>query len=163
MKVSLIVAMAQNRVIGRDNGLPWRLRSDLARFKRLTMDHHLLLGRKTYDSIGRPLPGRTMVVITRDREWQREGVQVVHSVDAALRLAQDAGEREAFVGGGGEIYRQTLPLADRIYLTQIHEEIEGDAFFPDFDLAAWREVEREDREPDARNPHRYSFITLEPR
>ena len=163
MQISLIVAMARNRVIGRDNTLPWRLRADLARFKRLTMGHHLLVGRKTYDSIGRPLPGRTMVVITRDRTWQREGVQVVHSVDAALRLAQDAGETEAFIGGGGEIYRQTLDLADRIYLTRIDEEIEGDANFPEFDAGRWREVEREDREPDERNPHRYSFITLEPR
>jgi dihydrofolate reductase len=161
MKLSIIVAVAANGVIGRDNKLPWRLRADLARFKRLTMGHHLLVGRKTWESIGRPLPGRTMVVITRRAGYSAGGIRAAGSIDAALEIARRAGETETFVAGGAEIYRQTIERADRIYLTRIHAEIEGDTFFPEIDGSRWREVAREDREPDDRNPYRFSFIDYE--
>lgn len=161
MKLSIIVAMAANGVIGKDNTLPWRLRADLARFKRLTMGHHLLVGRKTWESIGRPLPGRTMVVITRRDGFSADGIRVAGSIDEALEIARRAGETEAFVAGGAEIYRQVLERADRLYLTRIHAAIEGDTFFPELDGSRWREVAREDREPDERNPYPFSFVDYE--
>jgi len=161
MTISIIVAMTADRVIGRDNTLPWRLPADLRRFKRLTLGHHLVVGRKTWESIGRPLPGRKMVVITRRRDYRVEGVTVVHSVDEALAIAREDGEDELFVAGGEEIYRQTLAKADRIYLTLVHATFEGDAFFPEHDASAWTEVEREDRAADEKNPHAVSFITYE--
>ena len=161
MTVSIIVAMTADRVIGRDNTLPWRLPADLRRFKRLTLGHHLVVGRKTWESIGRPLPGRKMVVITRQRDFRADGVEVVHSVDDALAVARENGEDEVFIAGGEEIYRQTLARAHRLYLTRVHATIEGDAFFPEYDAAAWTEVEREDRAADEKNPHAFSFITYE--
>ncbi len=137
--VSLIAAMASNRVIGRDNALPWRtLREDLKHFKTLTMGHHLVMGRKTFDSIGRPLPGRTTVVITRRPDFAPEGVLVARSIPEALRLA--AGDPEIFIAGGEQIYRQTLPLSGRIYLTRIEKEFAGDTCFPEFDESEWRLV-----------------------
>ena len=161
MTISIIVAMTADRVIGRDNTLPWRLPADLRRFKRLTLGHHLVVGRKTWESIGRPLPGRKMVVITRQRDFRADGVEVVHSVDDALAVARKNGEDEVFIAGGEEIYRQTLARAHRLYLTRVHATIEGDAFFPECDAAAWTEVEREDRAADEKNPHAFSFITYE--
>jgi dihydrofolate reductase len=153
--------MTADRVIGRDNALPWRLPADLRRFKRLTLGHHLLVGRKTWESIGRPLPGRTMVVITRRRDYRAEGATIVHSLDQALAIAREAGDDEAFVAGGEQIYREAVGTADRIYLTLVHATVEGDAFFPDCDRSAWVEVEREEREADERNPHAVSFITCD--
>ena len=161
MTISIIVAMTADRVIGRDNTLPWRLPADLRRFKRLTLGHHLVVGRKTWESIGRPLPGRKMVVITRQRKFRADGVEVVHSIDDALAVARKNGEDEVFIAGGEEIYRQTLARAHRLYLTRVHATIEGDAFFPEYDAAAWTEVEREDRAADEKNPHAFSFITCE--
>ena len=161
MTISIIVAMTADRVIGRDNTLPWRLPADLRRFKRLTLGHHLVVGRKTWESIGRPLPGRKMVVITRQRDFRADGVEVVHSVDDALAVARKNGEDEVFIAGGEEIYRQTLARAHRLYLTRVHATIEGEAFFPEHDAAAWTEVEREDRAADEKNPHAFSFITYE--
>jgi dihydrofolate reductase len=161
MTISIIVAMTPDRVIGRGNALPWRLPADLRRFKRLTLGHHLLVGRKTWESIGRPLPGREMVVITRRRDYRIEGAVVAHSVDEALAIARQNGEDEVFVAGGEEIYRQTLAKADRLYLTVVDATCEGDAFFPPHDPSAWTEVEREDRAADERNPHPVSFITYE--
>jgi dihydrofolate reductase len=161
MTISIIVAMTADRVIGRDNTLPWRLPADLRRFKRLTLGHHLVVGRKTWESIGRPLPGRKMVVITRQRKFRADGVEVVHSIDDALAVARKNGEDEVFIAGGEEIYRQTLARAHRLYLTRVHATIEGDAFFPEYDAAAWTEVEREDRAADEKNPHAFSFVTYE--
>jgi dihydrofolate reductase len=161
MTVSIIVAMTADRVIGRDNTLPWRLPADLRRFKRLTSGHHLLVGRKTWESIGRPLPGRTMVVITRRRDYRAEGVTIAHSVDEALAVARAAGEDEAFVAGGEQVYREALASADRIYLTLVHATVAGDAFFPEHDPSDWVEVGREAREADDRNPHALSFITYD--
>lgn len=161
MRISLIVAMARNRVIGRDNRLPWRLPADLRRFKELTMGHTLLVGRKTFESIGRPLPGRKMLVVSRREGYAPEGVRVAHSVQEALDLARAEGEPELFVGGGAEIYRQTLPVADRLHLTRIEEDVPGDAYFPEFDETEWRLVDREDHGPSEEAPFAWSFQVYE--
>ena len=161
MKCSIIVAMSENRVIGRDNQLPWRLPADLKRLKSLTMGHYLLLGRRTFESIGRPLPGRRMVVITRQSDFSSPGIQVAHSLDGALDLAQ--GDDEVFVGGGAGIYQEALTLADRIYLTVLHQEFDGDTLFPAYDSSDWHVTEKEDHGPDLRNPYHYTFLTLERR
>lgn len=158
MRVSLIAAVSANRVIGRDNQLPWRLPEDLRRFKRLTMGHTLVMGRKTFESIGRPLPGRSTVVITRQPDYAPPGVAVAHSVDEALARAQ--GE-EVFVAGGEEIFRQTIGRADRLYLTWIHAEFPGDTRFPELDEREWRIVEREDHGPEGEVPFAYSFLVYE--
>lgn len=160
MKMSLIAAMAANRVIGRDNRLPWHLPADLKRFKRLTMGHTLIMGRKTFESIGRPLPGRSTVVVTRQAGYAPPGVQVAHSMREALDLAAPADDEEVFIAGGAELFRETLPLADRLHLTLIEKEFEGDTFFPDFDPADWRLVEEERHEPDETDtevPYGYTF------
>lgn len=160
MKLSLIVAMSDNRVIGRAGGLPWHLSADLRRFKRLTMGHFLLMGRKTYESIGRPLPGRTSIVITRQSDYQvPAGVLLARSLEEALQMVR--GEEEVFVIGGGEIYEQTLPLAARLYVTRVHAMVEGDTYFPTFDEQAWQIVEHSRHEPDQKNAYPYSFVTLE--
>lgn len=159
MKISLIVAMADNRVIGNNNGLPWHLPADLQHFKAITMGKPIVMGRKTRESIGRPLPGRTNIVVTRDRSYQAEGCVVVHSIDEAFAAAADA--EEIMIIGGAEFYRQVLPRTGTIYLTQVHGSFEGDAFFPLLDAAEWEEIAREDHEPDERNPHAYSFVQLQ--
>ncbi len=159
MKISLIAAMADNGVIGRNNRLPWRLSADLQRFKALTMGKPIVMGRKTWESIGRPLPGRTNIVVTRDVGYRAEGCVVVHSIDQALEVA--AGSDEVMVIGGANLYRQLLDRADRLYLTQVRADVEGDAWFPDFDRAQWREVERESHSRDEKNEYDYAFVTLE--
>ena len=157
-RISLIAAMARNRSIGIDNRLPWHLPADLKRFKALTQGHTLVMGRKTFESIGRPLPWRTTIVITRQPGYRPEGVLVAPSVDAALALAARENEEEVFVGGGEEIFRQTLEGADRIYLTRIERDFPGDTFFPEFDESAWRLVEREDHAAAGEAPA-FSFLT----
>ncbi|MFV1973168.1 MAG: type 3 dihydrofolate reductase [Thiohalobacterales bacterium] len=159
MKLSIVVAMAANHVIGRDNQLPWHLPADLKHFKQLTTGKPILMGRKTWESIGRPLPERTSIVITSDPDYTAAGCVVVHSIDAALRAAEH--HDEVMVIGGSELYRQVLPQVSTIYLTRVHADIEGDAVFPKLDDSEWREVERTDCEPDENNAHVYSFITLE--
>lgn len=149
--------MAANRVIGRDGALPWRLPADLKRFKQLTMGHALIVGRKTWESIGRPLPGRTMIVVTRQPGYQAEGARVVHSVEEALRLAREVSPEEAFVAGGADLYRETLPLADRLHLTRIEQEFPGDTRFPEFDESQWRRVDEERHEASADTPFAYTF------
>jgi len=148
MIISLIAAMAENRVIGRDNSIPWNLPADLKRFKEITMGHPLIMGRKTYENIGRPLPGRKTIIISRKQDYRAEGCIVQHSLQDAL--ADCAGEKEVFICGGSEVYLQTLPLASRIYLTIIHREIDGDARFPmipeDF-IEVRREEVMEDKIP----------------
>jgi dihydrofolate reductase len=165
MKLALIWAMSRNRVIGRNNALPWHLSEDLRYFKRVTMGKPIIMGRKTWESIGRPLPGRTNIVITRDQNFQTVGVRVVHSLDDALRLAEHIGviegAEEAVVIGGAEIYALALPKAERLYLTQVHAEVDGDAWFPEFDLSQWQELAREDFKAEGPNPYPYSFIVLE--
>ncbi|HEX9628210.1 MAG TPA: type 3 dihydrofolate reductase [Acidiferrobacterales bacterium] len=159
MRVSIIAAMAENRVIGRDNDLPWRMPADLRHFRRTTLGHHVVMGRKNYESIGKPLPGRTNVVVTGNRDFRAPGCQVVHSIEAALDLARD--DPEPFIIGGAALYAQTLPLADRLYLTLIHAEVPGDTVFPEIDARAWRERRRERHEADAENAYAYSFVVLE--
>jgi dihydrofolate reductase len=163
MKVSIIAAVAENGVIGRDNDLPWHLSADLQRFKRLTMGHHLLMGRKTFTAIGRPLPGRSMVVISRGRPTLPAGVALTSSLEEALALARGAQDTEAFVAGGAQIYALALPLTDRLYLTRIHHSFAGDAFFPDVDLEAWKLLDREDHPATDATPISYSFLTYERR
>jgi dihydrofolate reductase len=163
MRVSIIAAVATNRVIGKGNALPWRLPADLARFKRLTLGHHLVMGRRTFESIGRPLPGRTTVVLTRREAYEPGGVRVAASLDEALDTAAGAGDDEAFVAGGAEVYRRALDRADRMYLTVVHGRVEGDAFFPEYDASAWAIVGREEHETDDRNPFRLSFVTYDRR
>jgi dihydrofolate reductase len=158
-RISLIVAMAANRVIGRDNALPWRLPEDLRRFKRLTMGHALVMGRKTWESIGRPLPGREIVVVTRQEGYGvPPGVSVARSVEEALETAPGD---EVFIAGGEEIFRQTIDRADRLVLTLIHKDFPGDTFFPEVDLGRFRLVLREDREPTEEVPFAYSFLTYD--
>jgi dihydrofolate reductase len=160
MKVSLIAAVARNRVIGRDNDVPWKLPADLRRFKRLTMGHAMLMGRRTFESIGgRPLPGRPLIVVSRQQG--PEGVQMARSVQEGIDFARAAGETELFVAGGTEIYREALPVADRLYLTRIEEDVPGDAYFPEFDETRWRLVAREDHAPTEEVPFAWSFQDYE--
>jgi len=161
VKISIIVAVADNGVIGRDNDLPWRLSADLRRFKALTMGHHLLLGRKTFDSIGRPLPGREMIVVSRSHPELPDGVHLSDSIEAAIERARAYGDDELFVAGGASIYAAVLPLCDRIYLTRVHAEVDGDVRLPDLDLAAWDEVRREQVPADENNEHATTFSVLE--
>ncbi len=153
MKVSVIAAVSENGVIGRDNAIPWHLPADLKRFKRLTTGHPLIMGRKTLESIGRPLPDRTSIVLTRDDGYRPDGVLVARDLDEALALA--AGADEVFVIGGEAVYATALARADRLYLTKVHAEIAGDAHFPPVDLSQWALVEEQRHEPDER--HRYAF------
>ncbi len=155
MILSLIVAMGENRAIGRGGGLPWRLPADLSRFKALTMGHVLVVGRKTWDSIGRPLPGRRMVVLTHDPSFSAAGVESARSLDEAL--AAHAAETEVFVGGGASVYREALPRAGRIYLTLVHAAPEGDVFFPDLDPAEWILESGETHGGDDRHAFPYEF------
>ena len=161
MKVSLIVAVSSNGVIGREGGLPWHLPADLRHFKRTTMGHHLIIGRRTWEEVGKPLPGRTMVVVSRSRQFSPEGAQVVGSVDEALDVA--SADDEPFIGGGAQIYRIALArdLVDRIYLTRIHAEVEGDTMFPAIDLDDWELVSEEHHESDDKNAYPYSFLVYE--
>ncbi len=159
MIISLIAAMGNNRVIGINNTLPWRLPADLKHFKKITIGKPILMGRKTYESIGKPLPGRTNIIVTHDRDYQAPGCIVTHTVDEAL--AATANSEEIMVIGGASFYEQLLPRAQRLYLTLIHEDFAGDAWFPAFDHAEWSEVEHTDCEPDEASPHHYSFVVLE--
>ena len=160
MIASIIAALSANNVIGRNNGLPWHLSADLKRFKALTLGHHLLIGRKTYESLDRPLPGRTVVVITHDHDFAADGVLTAPSVERALELARL--DPEVFIGGGSQIFEQTIHRADRMYLTRIHAEIEGDTFFPEFDdVTEWNLVDVEHHEADEKNDYPYSFLTYE--
>lgn len=156
-----IAAMDENRVIGKDNQLPWRLPADLQHFKALTTGHPILMGRKTYESIGRPLPHRLNIVMTRDQNYSAAGCEVVTSVAAALTLATQQQSKEIFIIGGAEIYQQLLPEIERIYLTIVHHQFAGDVFFPALDQEEWRETVRERHEPDTQNAYAYSFLTLD--
>lgn len=157
--VSIIVAMTENRVIGVNNALPWRLPADLKRFRQITTGHAIIMGRRNHASIGKPLPDRTNIVVTRNLDYQAPGCVVVHSIDAAIQYAQS--DPEIFIIGGAEIYRQTLAYANRLYLTLVHADVGGDTYFPEFNLAAWRELSRERHNADAKNPHAYTYIKLE--
>lgn len=158
MRISLIVALARNRVIGRDNQLPWRLSADLQHFKGLTMGKPIVMGRKTCESIGKPLPGRTNIVVTRNSSFSAEGCRVVHSIDEALVAA--GGADEVMIMGGENLYSQLLPRADRLYLTEVQAEVSGDAWFPELDQTQWQELERESHRADENNEFDYDFVVL---
>src|SRR3984885_15290614 len=157
--ISLIVAMAQNGVIGRDNALPWRLPADLKRFKAFTLGKTVLMGRKTFESIGRPLHGRDNLVLTRDRRWLASDLIVGHSVAQALT---QAGGKELGAVGGRQIYRLLMPFARRIYLTHVHADVPGDTFFPDFDPTQWDDVECRMHPADEEHAYPVPFVPLEP-
>lgn len=157
--LSLIAAMDENRVIGSDNRLPWRLPADLQHFKRLTMGKPMVMGRKTWESLPGLLPGRTHIVITANPTYQAAGCLLVHSIEQALAAAGEVDE--IMVVGGANLYRQLLPRADRLYLTLVHTRVSGDAWFPDYQADEWRETAREDHAADERNPFAYSFLTLQ--
>ncbi|SFE08978.1 dihydrofolate reductase [Nitrosomonas sp. Nm166] len=161
--LSILVAMARNRVIGQNNKLPWHLPVDLKHFKSLTMDHIIIMGRKTYESIGRPLPGRTSIVITHQKNFKALGATVVHSVEEALQVCKQVSiiNHEHFIIGGEEIFRQTLKICQRMYITEIQRDFEGDTFFPEFDPNDWKETQRDKHYSDQDNNMEYHFIILD--
>jgi dihydrofolate reductase len=160
---ALVVAVAENGVIGRDGALPWSLPADLKHFRTLTTGHHVVMGRRTHASIGRALPERTNLVLTRHPEQVADGCRAVTTLDEALAVARDAGETTCFVIGGAGVYAQALPQARRIYLTEVHAAIDGDVRFPALDRARWVEIAREPRAADERNPYALAFTVLERR
>ena len=155
--ISIIVAMAKNRTIGINNTLPWRCPEDLRHFKALTMGHHMIMGRKTFDSIGKPLPGRTTVVVTRDQQLSIAGCLIAHSLPAAL--ATSSNDSQIFIVGGAEIYSQAMEYADTLYITEIQQDVQGDAWFPGFDRSEWQESSREIRHQETPQPLEYHFVT----
>lgn len=163
MIVALIVAVAENGAIGARGTLPWRLPADLKRFKALTMGHHLVLGRRTFESLLGPLPGRRLIVLSRDPHYRPPGCLVAGDLPAALDLARQAGEDELFIAGGAQVYARALPLADRLYLTRVHTEVEGDTFFPTLDAAHWQVMWSEHHAADERHPYAFTFLVYERR
>lgn len=161
MIISLIVAMDEQRGIGKAGNLPWRLSSDLKRFRELTMGHHIVVGRKTFESIGKPLPGRQMIIVTRSEAYRREDCLIAHSVEDAIQMAQDRGEVEVFICGGAAIYVGALAKADRLYLMLVHASVDADVFFPEIDEEAWIEKESEDHHADEKNQYPFTFKLLE--
>ncbi|MBB6612078.1 dihydrofolate reductase [Pontibacter sp. Tf4] len=157
--IAIVVAVAENNVIGKDNKLIWHLPADLRFFKNLTMGHPIVMGRKTYESIGKPLPGRTTVIITRQHDFEAPGCIVVNSIDKAIVQAQTI-DQDVYIIGGAEIYKQALSKADTIYLTRVHHTFEGDTFFPEIVENQWEAVSEEKHEPDEKNKYSYSFVTL---
>lgn len=158
-KLSLIVAVAKNGIIGTGGTMPWHITEDFRHFKEVTLGHSVIMGRKTYESIGRPLPRRRNIVITRNAELRIEGCEMATSLEGALTMCE--GEEEVFVIGGGEIYRQAMPLADKLYITHVGVRAEGDTRFPDIDPAVWHEVRREEFARGSEFPHPFSFVDYE--
>ncbi|HSF80881.1 MAG TPA: dihydrofolate reductase [Anaerolineales bacterium] len=160
MIISLIVAMDESGGIGYKSRLPWRLASDLKRFKQITMGHHIVMGRKTFESIGKALPGREMIIISRNKAYKANSCMVVHSLMEALNTAEHSGEQEVFIIGGGEVFQQALHRADRIYLTLVHTNVPADVFFPQYDPALWEITESRYYEADPENQYPHTFVVL---
>ncbi|MCH2045282.1 MAG: dihydrofolate reductase [Saprospiraceae bacterium] len=161
-KIAAIVAIDQNRVIGKNNDIPWRLPADLRFFKRTTVGSPIIMGRKNYESIGRPLPKRTNIIITRNKEYKVDGCEVVYSIEAAIELGKSLQSEWIFIIGGEDIYAQTMNQWDRLYLTQVDTEVEGgDRFFPEIDLTKWNLVQEEPQQKDAKNPYNYTFLVYD--
>ncbi|WP_338447932.1 dihydrofolate reductase [Niallia oryzisoli] len=158
--ISFIVAMDKNRVIGKDNKLPWHLPADLKFFKKVTMGHPIIMGRNTFESIGKPLPGRENIIVTRNKEYKQEGCTIIHSVKELLDLSSRKDE-EVFVIGGSELFQATFSVADRLYITKIEEEFAGDTYFPEFNESNWVLVSQEKGEKDEKNPYDYFFTIYE--
>ena len=163
MVVSAIAAMAKNRVIGKDNRIPWYLSSDLKYFKRTTLHHHIIMGRKSFQSIGKPLPKRTNIIVTRDPYFTASNVLIARSIEEALAIAEEYGEEEVFIIGGGQIYEQSLPYWDRLYLTRVDTEVQGDVYFPELDMEQWALVSEEKHSADEKNDFDYAFQVYERR
>jgi dihydrofolate reductase len=159
--IAIIAAVARNGVIGSGSRMPWHLPDDLKRFRRLTLGHAVIMGRRTFESIGKPLAGRTNIVVTRSSDWTRPGCHAAHSLEAALAAVRE--REDAFVIGGAEIYALALPVARRLYMTEIKCDFEGDAFFPEFDRSRWREISRESRVLDGAGGFSYDFVAYDPR
>lgn len=166
MKISLIAAVSQNGVIGLNNDMPWHLPDDFAFFKRKTSHHAIIMGRKSLDALGKPLPNRTSIVITRNSAFMVEGVTVQHTLDEAIAKAQEVDQQryqtgEIFVIGGAEIYKVALPIATTLYITEIHQAYDGDTYFPEFDKREWREVSRQPHAADERHAASFDFVEYE--
>ena len=161
MIISIIVAMGNNQVIGIKNALPWKLPADMEHFRQLTQGKPIIMGQKTFESIGKALPGRTNIVLTLDKNFQAPDCLVAYSIGEAIQIAKNLGTKEVMIGGGVSIYKQFLPLAGRMYLTLIEGDFEGDAYFPEFDYNDWNEVGRVENAADKDNPYRYTFLTLQ--
>lgn len=161
MIISILVAMDEKRGIGKAGKLPWHLSADLKRFRELTMGHHLIVGRKTFESIGKPLPGRQTIVVTRDANFKHKGCFVAHSVQDSIALARERKETEVFVIGGAEIYARAIDATDRVYLTQVHAEVDADTFFPELEHDAWIETQHAYHPADETNQYACTFKLLE--
>lgn len=158
-KLSIVVAISSNNAIGKGNELLWHLSADLKHFKNITTGHTIIMGRKTYESIGKPLPNRRSIVITHNKGYKIEGAEVVHSLDDALNLLDE--NEEGYIIGGAQIYKQALPFCDKIYLTTVHHHFDADAFFPEIDKNMWKETEKAENKADEKNEFDYTFSTLE--
>jgi len=161
MIISILVAVSQNRVIGKENKIPWHLPADLKYFKQLTMNHHIIMGRATYESIGRPLPGRTNVVITRQEDYSAQGCVIMSDIRAAFEYCRQRGETECFIIGGGDIIRQTLVWADKVYMTLVFHDFEGDTFLPELNSDDWKMMSEDRHLPDEKNHYAYAFRVYE--
>jgi dihydrofolate reductase len=157
--IAIVVAMSENRVIGRDNSLPWHLPADLKHFKSLTMGHPIIMGRKTFESIGKPLGGRTNIIVTRQEDYPAEGCLIAHSIAPALEKAKEIDE-QVFVIGGAEVFKGSMPLVDTLFLTYVHAEVEGDVYFPELNPQEWEEADRERHEADEKHAFGYSFVRM---
>lgn len=160
MLKSMIVAKADNNVIGKDNELVWYMPADLKHFKNTTIGHYIIMGRKTFESQKKPLPGRTSIIITRNKDYKAEDCYVVHSLEEAYKIGKENNQEEVFILGGAEIYKMALTSADKMYLTEIKASFEGDTFFPEINRSEWKEIKREEHDPDEKNPYPYAFVEL---
>ncbi len=163
MKIILIAAVAKNRVIGRNNDLIWHMPDDLKFFKKTTLGHPVIMARKTFESFGRPLPGRTNIILSRGNQPPHPDVLLFQDLEKALAHCRNAGHSECYIAGGQQIYELAMPIADRLIITEIHETFEGDTFFPEFDEMTWKEISRTDHKADEKNPYAYSFVIWERR
>jgi len=159
MTISIIAALAKNRVIGKNNKLPWNLPGDLKHFKKLTLGKPIIMGQKTFESIGRPLPGRANIILSLDENFKPQGCIVAHSIEEALKILEH--EKEIMIAGGASVYKQFLHLAHKMYLTLIDADFDGDAYFPEFNWEDWEVIERIENQSDKENPYKYTFLTLQ--
>lgn len=158
MIISIIAAVAKNNVIGKNNSLVWHMPADLKYFKETTSGHYIIMGRKTFESFGKPLKNRTHIIVTRNKEYSYPGCHIAHNIDDAIKIAKENNQEEVFVLGGAEIYRQSIGLSDKLYITEIKEYFDGDTFFPIINENEWEEVERNEFEPDDKNKYPYAFV-----
>jgi len=159
MIITIIAAIANNNALGKDNKLIWHLSADLKRFKKLTTGHHIIMGRKTYESIGKPLPNRTTIIITKNKNYKQENCLIAHSLNEAIKMVKN--DLNPFIIGGAQIYKQAITLADKLDITYVHQDFEADVFFPEIDLDKWNEISRETFKADEKNKYNYSFVTFE--